>query len=165
MLFLESGFCLKASICNAVGSSGSIEKALTFANSFRISGTLACAGVDVDKVQHRFCLCNAQSLDRHRNLVDRLEGLTSNIHLVRLQGIRMENDSAVGHVVATNGGKRVIWDCMERYEIRLSPGKLRYQVGDAAVLIGVKELKKWVVHPAQTSKKRRKPHKMNAKKV
>lgn len=68
-------------------------------------------------------------------------------------------------VVVIDGGERVIWNCVERYRTRLACGKLRYCVGNSAVLIVLEKLKRLVIQPTQTSKDNRKAHKMNAKNV
>lgn len=64
-----------------------------------------------------------------------------------------------------DGGKIVIRDYAERYGINFSPGKLMCCVGDLAVRIGLKQLRRLVVQPTQKSNNRRKTHKTSAMKV
>lgn len=161
----KSGLCLKAAICNALESSGHTQDALKFAKMKNSLVNLSHAGCEAKKVLRRFCFRNVQDLDPQEDLVEWLKSDTSEVYLARLQSVRMKDDLEVDHVVAIDGNKGVIWDCVEKYGIKLSFGKLRYCVSDSAVLIEVKEMMKLFAQPLQTSRKKRKAHKMSAMKV
>lgn len=102
----EACFSLMAAVCNALASSDFIKEAPTFASSPCKSESSILAETDAGKVLRSFCPCKVQDLDRQGNLIDWLETLTSDICLVRLQGIQKNDASDVGHVVVINGGKR-----------------------------------------------------------
>lgn len=127
--------------------------------------SLAHAGTEMEKTLRRFCLRNVRDIDDSASCISWLESQTNGIYLARLRGVGLEDGYEVDHVVVVDGGRKLIWDCVERYGIRLAPGMLSYCVGDSARLEGVKELKKFEEQPVKKSGKKRKAHKMSVEKV
>lgn len=64
------------------------------------------------------------------------------MYLAKLRSECVEDKSKVDQVVVTDWCKRLIWDSVQRYRIRLAAGILSYCVGGSAQLRNVKNLKK-----------------------
>lgn len=109
----RNDLCLKAVLCNALGSVNYHEEALTVPQTKIKSGSLACVGSEMEKVLWPFCLCKNQDFDYSRDPADFLESHTSKVYLVRIKGVCMGGDSEMDYVIAIDEDKRVIWDCFE----------------------------------------------------